>query len=115
MNVHCLRISSHCKTLRNEKKVKMLLNLMGLPPADFKSQQSQSCLNLFGFFWQQLAAHYLREKRYFHDLALSGSEISEHHLGADSILSSAESVAPSIYVGQFARLLDQSDTYSMQV
>lgn len=93
----------------------MLLNLIGLPPADFKSQKSKSCLNLIGIFWQQLAAHYLREKRYFLDLALSGSEISEHHQGAEAIQSSAESVVPSVYVGQFARLLDQSDTYSMQV
>ncbi|KAJ8643617.1 hypothetical protein MRB53_005365 [Persea americana] len=66
-------------------------------------------------YYYQLAAHYLREKRYFLDLALSASEISEHHQGADAIQSSAESVIPSIYVGQFARLLDQSDTYSMQV
>ena len=33
---------------------------------------------------------------------------------ADEIDSNAESVAPSIYVGQFARLLEQGDALTMQ-
>lgn len=42
------------------------------------------------------------------ELTLSMSET------ATDIDSNAESVAPSVYVGQFARLLEQGDTYVMQ-
>lgn len=57
---------------------------------------------------QQLAAQYLKEKRSCLELTLSMSET------ATDIDSNAESVAPSIYLGQFARLLEQGDTYVMQ-
>ncbi|KAI4327874.1 hypothetical protein L6164_020285 [Bauhinia variegata] len=52
-------------------------------------------------YYYQLAAHYLSEKRSALELVLSMS---------DEIDSNAESVVPSAYVGQFARLLEQGDT-----
>ncbi|KAI8541025.1 hypothetical protein RHMOL_Rhmol08G0030600 [Rhododendron molle] len=59
-------------------------------------------------YYYQLAAQYLKEKRSCLELTLSMSET------ATDIDSNAESVAPSVYVGQFARLLEQGDTYVMQ-
>ncbi|KAF5958133.1 hypothetical protein HYC85_005358 [Camellia sinensis] len=59
-------------------------------------------------YYYQLAAHYLKEKRSCFELTLSMSET------ASDIDGNAESVAPSVYVGQFARLLEQGDTYTMQ-
>ncbi|KAJ6417429.1 hypothetical protein OIU84_003197 [Salix udensis] len=55
-----------------------------------------------------LAAHHLKEKRATLELSITMSET------ADEIDSNAESVAPSIYVGQFARLLEQGDALTMQ-
>lgn len=57
---------------------------------------------------KQLAAHYLKEKRSSFELALSMSET------ANEIDNSAESVVPSTYVGQFARLLEQGDAFALQ-
>lgn len=57
---------------------------------------------------KQLAAHYLKEKRSCLELALSMTET------AGEIDGTAESVVPSVYVGQFARLLEQGDAFSMQ-
>lgn len=57
---------------------------------------------------KQLAAQYLEEKRSSFEIALSMSET------ANEIDNSAESVVPSTYVGQFARLLEQGDTFVMQ-
>ncbi|TXG59253.1 hypothetical protein EZV62_013826 [Acer yangbiense] len=54
-------------------------------------------------YYYQLAAHYLKEKRLSLELTLSMSET------AIEIDSSAESVVPSVYVGQFVRLLEQGD------
>ncbi|XP_077215725.1 trafficking protein particle complex subunit-like protein isoform X2 [Tasmannia lanceolata] len=64
-------------------------------------------------YYYQLAAHYLREKRYSLDLSLSTSETSRQMEGATTI-ESPESVIPSVYVGQFARLLDQDFALAMQ-
>ncbi|XP_068330735.1 uncharacterized protein [Pyrus communis] len=54
----------------------------------------------------QLAAHYLKEKRSSLEFAVSMSE--------GDIDCSAESVVPSSYLGQFARLIEQGDTFVMQ-
>ncbi|KAJ6293315.1 hypothetical protein OIU78_025323 [Salix suchowensis] len=59
-------------------------------------------------YYYQLAAHHLKEKRATLELSITMSET------ADEIDSNAESVAPSIYVGQFARLLEQGDALTMQ-
>ncbi|XP_072972196.1 uncharacterized protein [Typha angustifolia] len=58
-------------------------------------------------YYYQLAANYLREKRDCLDLALSTKE------RANKIGSIPESVIPSIYVGQFARLFEQGDTVAV--
>lgn len=54
----------------------------------------------------QLAAHYLKEKRSSLEFAVSMSE--------GEIDCSAESVVPSSYLGQFARLIEQGDAFVMQ-
>ncbi|GAB4847648.1 hypothetical protein Ancab_026709 [Ancistrocladus abbreviatus] len=54
-------------------------------------------------YYYQLASHYLKEKRSCLELSLSMLE-SSNELGG-----TAESVIPSVYVGQFARLLEQTD------
>ena len=54
---------------------------------------------------KQLAAHYLSEKRSALELAISMSE--------NEIDNGADSVVPSAYVGQFARLLEQGDNVDM--
>ncbi|XP_059623366.1 uncharacterized protein LOC132266501 [Cornus florida] len=59
-------------------------------------------------YYYQLAAHYLKEKRSCLELALSMSD------STNEIDSMAESVVPSVYVGQFARLLEQGDQFLMQ-
>ncbi|TKY58401.1 Trafficking protein particle complex subunit 11 [Spatholobus suberectus] len=56
---------------------------------------------------KQLAAHYLSEKRSALELAISMSETSNE---IDSV---ADSVVPSVYVGQFGRLLEQGDNVDM--
>ena len=56
---------------------------------------------------KQLAAHYLSEKRSALELAISMSETSNEN---DSVV---ESVVPSVYVGQFARLLEHGDNVDM--
>lgn len=58
--------------------------------------------------YYQLAAQYLKEKRTSLEVAVS---ISETLNGTDG---SAESVVPSMYVGQFARLIEQGNEYVMQ-
>lgn len=58
---------------------------------------------------KQLSAHFLKEKRSSLELAHSMSE-SAHETD-----SSVDSIAPSVYVGQFARLLEQGDALTMQV
>ena len=57
---------------------------------------------------KQVAAHYLEEKRSAFEIAVSMSETFNE---TDS---SVESVAPSTYVGQFARLIEQEDALVMQ-
>ncbi|XP_042985040.1 trafficking protein particle complex subunit 11 isoform X1 [Carya illinoinensis] len=59
-------------------------------------------------YYYQLAAHYLKEKRACLELALSMSETG------NEMDNGAESVVPSAYVGQFARLLEQGDEFAMQ-
>ncbi|KAJ0040188.1 hypothetical protein Pint_28761 [Pistacia integerrima] len=59
-------------------------------------------------YYYQLAANYLKEKRSSLELALSMSETS------NEIDTSAESVVPSLYVGQFAQLLEQGDSATMK-
>ncbi|XP_021804548.1 trafficking protein particle complex subunit 11 [Prunus avium] len=56
--------------------------------------------------YYQLAAHYLKEKRSSLEFAVSMSE--------GEIDYSAESVVPSSYLGQFARLIEQGDAFVMQ-
>ncbi|XP_050227586.1 uncharacterized protein LOC126677146 isoform X2 [Mercurialis annua] len=59
-------------------------------------------------YYYQLAGQYLKEKKTSFELALAMLQTN------DEIDSNSESVVPSIYVGQFARLLEQGDTFSMQ-
>ncbi|KHN38851.1 Trafficking protein particle complex subunit 11 [Glycine soja] len=61
----------------------------------------------YSAYYYQLAAHYLSEKRSALELAISMSETS------DEIDNVADSVVPSVYVGQFARLLEQGDDVDM--
>ncbi|CAN1169740.1 Trafficking protein particle complex subunit 11 [Linum perenne] len=56
-------------------------------------------------YYYQLAAHYLKEKRIALELAQPSSGAAD---------GTAESVVPSVYVGQFARLLEQEDALVMQ-
>ncbi|XP_054821868.1 uncharacterized protein LOC129320434 isoform X1 [Prosopis cineraria] len=58
-------------------------------------------------YYYQLAAQYLSEKRSALELAVSMSEASSE------IDSTSESVVPSVYVGQFARLLEHGDNVDM--
>ncbi|KAK7346263.1 hypothetical protein VNO80_20778 [Phaseolus coccineus] len=58
-------------------------------------------------YYYQLAAHYLSEKRSALELAISMSETSNEN---DSVV---ESVVPSVYMGQFARLLEEGDNVDM--
>ncbi|KAL5981593.1 hypothetical protein ACLOJK_015656 [Asimina triloba] len=62
----------------------------------------------------KIAAKFLRQKRYYLELSLSQLESSKKLPGANANESSSESVIPSVYVGQFARLLEQEDGFSMQ-
>lgn len=64
-------------------------------------------------YYYQLAAHYLREKRLCFEAALSASENSPVAALA-GIESSSSSVIPSVYVGQFSQLLEQSDAFRTQ-
>ncbi|CAL1366675.1 unnamed protein product [Linum trigynum] len=59
-------------------------------------------------YYYQLAAHYLKEKRNALELAQQSEET------AGGIDGSAESVVPSVYVGQFSRLLEQENALAMQ-
>ncbi|KAG4951880.1 hypothetical protein JHK85_045747 [Glycine max] len=61
----------------------------------------------YSAYYYQLAAHYLSEKRSALELAISMSETS------DQIDNVADSVVPSVYVGQFAQLLEQGDNVDM--
>ncbi|XP_068648331.1 uncharacterized protein [Aristolochia californica] len=65
-------------------------------------------------YFYQLAAHYLREKKQCLDLTLSLSETSGEPGVTKAGESSLESVVPSIYVGQFSRILEQEETFMMQ-
>ncbi|KAL4376306.1 hypothetical protein GQ457_02G006530 [Hibiscus cannabinus] len=60
-------------------------------------------------YYYQLAAQYMKEKRSALELAVSNSETFN-----DNDDGSAESVAPSLYIGQFARLLEQGDDSAIQ-
>ncbi|KAJ4966669.1 hypothetical protein NE237_018518 [Protea cynaroides] len=59
-------------------------------------------------YYYELAAHYMREKRYCLEVALSPSETLKR------IESSSESVIQYVFVGQFARLLEQGEAFVMQ-
>lgn len=58
---------------------------------------------------EQLAAHYLMEKRSSLEEALSKFK------NANEIDSKGESVSPSVYVGQFSRLHEEEDKLVTQV
>ncbi|KAF7809547.1 Trafficking protein particle complex subunit 11 [Senna tora] len=58
-------------------------------------------------YYYQLAAHNLSEKRSALELTVSMSETY------DAVDSNAQSVVPSVYVGQFARLIEQGDNVDM--
>ncbi|WCJ32860.1 hypothetical protein M5689_014257 [Euphorbia peplus] len=60
-------------------------------------------------YYYQLAGNYLKEKRASFELTVSMSPT------ADEIDGNTEAVAPYIYVGQFARSLEQGDTIVMQL
>lgn len=55
----------------------------------------------------QLAAHYLKDKKSALELLLSMSET------AQEIDSSSESITPSVYVGQFAQLLEKGEAFTL--
>ncbi|XP_064965845.1 uncharacterized protein LOC135585125 isoform X4 [Musa acuminata AAA Group] len=57
-------------------------------------------------YYYQLAASYLREKRYCLDSSLSMTDSAS----ANTLGKNPESVLPSVFVGQSARLLEQGDT-----
>ncbi|XP_057952195.1 uncharacterized protein LOC131146552 [Malania oleifera] len=59
-------------------------------------------------YYYQMAAHYLKEKRSCLEVALSMSET------VNDIDGSAESVIPSVYVGQYARLVEQGDAVALE-
>ncbi|KAE8726536.1 RNA-binding protein 24-like isoform X1 [Hibiscus syriacus] len=60
-------------------------------------------------YYYQSAAQYMKEKRSALELAVSNSEtFNEYDDG------SAESVVPSVYIGQFGRLLEQGDDSAIQ-
>ncbi|KAM7519940.1 hypothetical protein LguiB_018902 [Lonicera macranthoides] len=63
---------------------------------------------LYPAYYYQLAAQNLKEKRSCLELALSMSDTF------DDVDGSAESVVPSVYMGQFARLLEHGETFEMQ-
>lgn len=58
-------------------------------------------------YYYQLAAHYMSEKRSALELAISMSETP------NEVNSGADSVVPSAYIGQFARLLEEGDNVDM--
>lgn len=58
-------------------------------------------------FVKQLAAHNLSEKRSALEVTISMSET------CDGVDSNAQSVVPSVYVGQFTRLVEQGDNVDM--
>ncbi|CAI9767812.1 unnamed protein product [Fraxinus pennsylvanica] len=59
-------------------------------------------------YYYQLSAHYLKEKNSCLEFAISMSE------DVGGIDGSVDSVVASVYVGQFARLLEHEGTYAMQ-
>ncbi|KAL4198078.1 hypothetical protein AMTRI_Chr03g44090 [Amborella trichopoda] len=65
-------------------------------------------------YYYQLAAHYLREKKISLGFQLSMSETLKRPEGVAAIESNPDSVVPSVYVGQFALLLERGDTFAMQ-
>ncbi|KAF6174165.1 hypothetical protein GIB67_033697 [Kingdonia uniflora] len=88
----------------------------GSSTASLTSSMSERGLTEWEFYpayYYQLAAHYLREKKCCLDLALSESETSGSSI-ANEFDSSSESVTPSVYVGQFAKLIEQGGTFAMQ-
>jgi hypothetical protein len=58
-------------------------------------------------YYYQLAAHYLKDKKSALELLLSMSEI------AQEIDSSSASITPSVYVGQFAQLLEKGEAITL--
>ncbi|KAL5208681.1 hypothetical protein ABZP36_033116 [Zizania latifolia] len=58
-------------------------------------------------YYYQLAANYLREKRYALEFSSSSVNITD---GVNGI---PESVMPSVYVGQYVRLFEQGDTVAV--
>jgi hypothetical protein len=63
---------------------------------------------IYPAYYYQLAAQNLKEKRSCLELAISMSDILNN-----DIANSVESVVPSVYVGQFARLVEHGDTFEM--
>ncbi|XP_022926701.1 trafficking protein particle complex subunit 11 isoform X1 [Cucurbita moschata] len=59
-------------------------------------------------YYYQLAANYLKEKRSSFEL------ISSMYINADELEKTTESLVPSVYVGQYCRLLEQVDVTLMQ-
>ncbi|KAF5752467.1 trafficking protein particle complex subunit 11 [Tripterygium wilfordii] len=59
-------------------------------------------------YYYQLAAHYMKEKRLALELSITMSDFGDE---ADS---SVDSVVPSVYIGQFARLLEHDNSIATQ-
>ncbi|KAK7360369.1 hypothetical protein VNO77_02357 [Canavalia gladiata] len=78
-----------------------------LPIIQGTSSKPLSEWEYFPAYYYQLAAQYLTEKRSALELAISMSETS------NEIDNGADSIVPSAYVGQFARLLEQGDNVDM--
>ncbi|KAI3938082.1 hypothetical protein MKW98_018638 [Papaver atlanticum] len=87
-------------------------NTASFPPGML--ERSLTEWEFYPAYYYQLAAHYLREKRFCLELALSAPETSAVPTGKE-ITSGSESVIPSVYVGQFARLLEQGDALEMHL
>lgn len=64
-------------------------------------------INFSYIFFRQLAATYLREKRYAIECSSSLANLTTEVNGIP------ESVMPSVYVGQYVRLFEQGDTISV--
>uniref|UniRef100_A0A1J3JCK7 Trafficking protein particle complex subunit 11 n=1 Tax=Noccaea caerulescens TaxID=107243 RepID=A0A1J3JCK7_NOCCA len=64
-------------------------------------------LEFYPAYYYQLAAHYLKDKKSALELLLSMSKT------AQEIDSSSESITPSVYVGQFAQLLEKGEVLTL--
>lgn len=84
--------------------------VQGIPSLDLgTASKSFTEWDLLPAYYYQFAANYLKEKRSCFEVSLSMTETGHEISGND------ESVIPSAFVGQFARLLEESDELSVQL